>query len=426
MRFCDALPCTILPNTALPATVEQLHQLLVLTRFGPIRPVSNITQLTTLRATIAPLLTDARWTVKDFSESDDGSHIAQAIIDGTCIPVSDGSYKDNRGTAFWIMEGSDSEFRLQSPLNIPGHHSDQTAYRSELGGLCAIVTMVSVLCQHYSITKGSVEIACNSLSTLNRITEDHHVIRPNTPQFDLLEATRAVMTECSIDWKHRHVKGHQDNLYGPLERWATLNVLCDLGAKERWAQIADAPPVQWRIHKEEPWPLWIGDQKSAYNCERKWIQGHIPSDSVSHVDWQGVQKAKKAASRTRQHWVAKHTTGFCATGEIMLRRKKWETAASPRCKAPVEDSEHIIRYTQANANIVWTKALKNFEQWLVQQKTAQQIIEAMLKGLQACRSGNIANHRRYSTLPGLQETVERQNLIGWRGLFDSFPALGWA
>ena len=110
----------------------------------------------------------------------------------------------------------------------------------------------------------------------------------------------------------------------------------------------------------------------------------------------------------------------------MLQRKEWETAACPRCKTPVEDAEHIIRCPQPEANIVWTKALALFlEQWLVKQKTARQIITAILTGLQAWRSGTPANHSEY-TLPGLQATVDRQDAIGWRGLLDSFPALGWA
>ena len=49
---------------------------------------------------------------------------------------------------------------------------------------------------------------------------------------------------------------------------------------------------------------------------------------------------------------------------------------------------------------------------MVKQKTARQIIEAILKGLQAWRLGTAVQHRPY-TLPGLQETVERhQDQIG--------------
>ena len=32
----------------------------------------------------------------------------------------------------------------------------------------------------------------------------------------------------------RHVKDHQDNYLGPLERWDTLNATCDMVTKHRW------------------------------------------------------------------------------------------------------------------------------------------------------------------------------------------------
>ena len=35
-----------------------------------------------------------------------------------------------------------------------------------------------------------------------------------------------------MEVKYRHVKGHQDNEAGPLDRWATLNVEMDKCAKE--------------------------------------------------------------------------------------------------------------------------------------------------------------------------------------------------
>ena len=167
---------------ALPATVEQSNRILVLTGFGHHPQAICTMPPLTLSAVIAELPASAIWAVKDYQASDDGRHIAQAIKDGTCIAVSDGSYKDNPDTAFWIIEGTDPQYRLQGALDIPGHTSDQTPYRSELGGLYAIATMISAVCKHYGITSGSAEIACDGLSALNRITEDHHVIRPNAPQ----------------------------------------------------------------------------------------------------------------------------------------------------------------------------------------------------------------------------------------------------
>jgi hypothetical protein len=40
--------------------------------------------------------------------TDEGKAIAQAIKKGTAIAVSDGSYKDGKGTAAFILETSDN------------------------------------------------------------------------------------------------------------------------------------------------------------------------------------------------------------------------------------------------------------------------------------------------------------------------------
>eukprot|EP00957_Ditylum_brightwellii_P068418 5194624-Ditylum_brightwellii.AAC.1 len=54
-----------------------------------------------------------------------------------------------------------------------------------------------------------------------------------------------------ITWHWRHVRGHQDDHFGPLDRWASLNVECDNAAKARRDyDILHAPGVQDEIAGE--------------------------------------------------------------------------------------------------------------------------------------------------------------------------------
>ena len=48
---------------------------------------------------------DAGWPVKNFQATDDGGFIAEALREGHCVGISDGSFKDEYGTACWVIEG---------------------------------------------------------------------------------------------------------------------------------------------------------------------------------------------------------------------------------------------------------------------------------------------------------------------------------
>eukprot|EP00957_Ditylum_brightwellii_P176942 13478124-Ditylum_brightwellii.AAC.1 len=50
---------------------------------------------------------------------------------------------------------------------------------------------------------------------------------------DLISAIDYLLCKSPLIWKWRWVKGHQDDFYGPLDRWASLNVEMDSAAKQR-------------------------------------------------------------------------------------------------------------------------------------------------------------------------------------------------
>jgi hypothetical protein len=80
---------------------------------------------------------------------DDCIYLAEAIQQGTCIAVSDGSFKDKKGTASLVLEGRDSQFRLRCDVMVSGEENAQSAYRSELTGIMAAVTIVDLICAFF-------------------------------------------------------------------------------------------------------------------------------------------------------------------------------------------------------------------------------------------------------------------------------------
>ena len=69
-------------------------------------PNTADSQRFTLAQTIANLPCGAQWAVKNWICTDEGARVAAAICQGTAIAVSDGSFKDEFGTASLVLEGN--------------------------------------------------------------------------------------------------------------------------------------------------------------------------------------------------------------------------------------------------------------------------------------------------------------------------------
>jgi hypothetical protein len=82
-----------------------------------------------------------RWAIAEMDVDDNGGAIAHALIKGTAIVVSNGSFKNQQGTSAIIIEGASSEGRLVGINVIPGNPTSHSACRSELGGVAGIVRL---------------------------------------------------------------------------------------------------------------------------------------------------------------------------------------------------------------------------------------------------------------------------------------------
>jgi len=132
------------------------------------------------------------------------------VANGNCEAVSDGSYKDGSGTAAWMIEERVSKNTLTGSTIIPGHSLDQSAYRSELGGIFSIVAMIHNICKYYGIMKGTVRIACDGLGPLIQCFAKYQNPSPGTAHYDLITSIRNMVDRTLVDWQWQHVLGHQD------------------------------------------------------------------------------------------------------------------------------------------------------------------------------------------------------------------------
>jgi hypothetical protein len=89
---------------------------------------------------------------------------------------------------------------------------------------------------------GTVFIGCDGLSALVNYTDVDYVVKPTSPHFDLISASRAMLQQCPVTWISRHIPGHQDddpNAF--LDLWTIQNIEMDDRAKLHWADTVDQP-----------------------------------------------------------------------------------------------------------------------------------------------------------------------------------------
>ena len=89
------------------------------------------------------------WSLELIISDDSGASIRDAIKEGTCLAISDGSNKNNRGTSAGIIEKQGvTESRLIVLNRVPGIAYDHSAYRAELAGVCGTITDITKIVQY--------------------------------------------------------------------------------------------------------------------------------------------------------------------------------------------------------------------------------------------------------------------------------------
>jgi hypothetical protein len=100
-----------------------------------------------------------KWAIHTLNTRSNGHNIAQAIIAGTAVAVCDGLYKNQFGTAgFVIQRGDSKESRIIGAHVMPGHPTEINPYCSKLGGILAIVVIIEAIVQLHDIRQGTIEL----------------------------------------------------------------------------------------------------------------------------------------------------------------------------------------------------------------------------------------------------------------------------
>jgi hypothetical protein len=204
------------------------------------------------------------WAADIIIHSDEGRAVALAIQDRTAYAVSDGSFKQRRGTSAFLLEGPDREQGRLIGLNeIRATPEDQSAYRSKLEGILGVLAVVDCLCRLHQVTSGLIHCRLNGEQVMLNASGDEP-LDPQKASFDLLVDIRSKIKASPIEWQFSWVEGHQEERHGKEDFWGQLKEVCDSMAKIYWNQISllrDIRPNHQLGNKA--WSVTIQDKKLA-------------------------------------------------------------------------------------------------------------------------------------------------------------------
>ena len=243
-------------------------------------------------------------------------------------------------------------------------------------------------------------------------------------------------------WNYRHVAGHQEDVAGAaLDRWAVLNIECDVRAKGYWAALQSKLSRGKGGFSKGMWQVRLYGQPVGTNLQkylRKSIHGggilsfwvdsqrRISDKAVGMVDWESQGRALRSCRRPRQQWVTKFVSGWCGTGKMMKRWKQRVTAACPRCGHRVEDCTHVLECEAAGAVAEWEIATRKMQEWLQCQDSCPALAALVIRVLTNWKDKSPVQYDSELDFPGMQRLMQSQTQIGWRLFLDGCVALEWA
>ncbi|CAJ1934649.1 unnamed protein product, partial [Cylindrotheca closterium] len=392
--------------------------------------------------TSADLCTDYYgWVPDEIEVHGDEAALADALIQGRLRIISDGSYKNDLGTAAVQLLPKGGTACIVIRCQTPGLPQDQSAYRSELIGLLAGIMAVDWLLQQWFPAlsqRPGVQIACDGLSAIEMAFEDRP-LSPTDAQFDLISSIREAISQSPVSWSPRHVYGHLDksNLFDELTWWERKNLEVDGMAVDFRKELEAAHqliPPNPRFFTELA-ALFVADTKQSrlsdhfiQECvtlprlRQQWRNRNVISEeSENLIDWETLGRAMRSLPAGLQRWITKHWVGMCGTGKFKVYWGLESSAACPRC-GEFEDHLHVPRCPAASARDEWDRRVTALSLWMDIHLTSPAIKHAILLLLQGVRDSSRPSCVISRTI---RPAFLAQETIGCQGLLEGRLASLW-
>jgi len=367
--------------------------------------------------------------------------IVQDIRHGIAIAASDGSVKNDIGSASWIITGdAGSISTYQGSHGVPPTIAPMTSHRAELYGIYAILQSLLHLEQQHDIRNGKIKIVCNNRAALHCSFNFNHRAPVSCRNFDIIWGIQRIREQLHTTIFFKHVYGHTDKLKRPLTWPEQLNCKMDKHAKRFRLHIKSSPHYEYStLHLQHDWTLLLNGiivgqdisttvknhhyfhRMSTHLIENKGCDINAPK----LINWTAIEKATNALPLSRQIWATKFVSGFCGVAEKMQERGQWESNMCPLCHMTSENAMHVVTCTDCRALTAYHQLTLRLQSWLDSTLTHPEIVISILSTLAP------SNHKSFFyNLPPQSSTLcvqaaKQQDLIGRDNFFKGHISQMW-
>ena len=365
------------------------------------------------------------------SREQEEEQFAQNIEDHNGEICSDGSYKHNRSTSAFKVIG----LPIEGSNTIPGLPRDHSSYRAELGGILAGITYTQQLCRKRNI-KGTCTFYCDNKGALQAAFGWK---RPNTRWscYDLVSLIRFHLANSPIQWKWKHIHGHQDKAqkYDDLPPPVQANIDADKAAEEEMnlnLTPSDALLIgqSWQIIDEDSGRPLSGNLESTirhkiYDNPMKeyWTNKlDISQTDLTTESWNIFQHHCQRSPPHHAIWMSKFNQRILGVKKNLYRRKHAHDEKCPLCNH-TEDTDHVFKCPSKEADEAYQDNIDTLCNFLAI-TTSGNIGEAILEVcdcFRQCRRPVIQDHWE----PTLVAALQTQLQLGARAFLGGFWTSDW-
>ena len=426
-KFTTSLSSSIstIQETLLPTTVVQVNNYIIASSTSPIEVERNPVSLNT-----------TTWLNIEECSKGNRRAIKTALITGSALAVSDGSYMEIEGvgTASWIItDGSKNNFITASAVS-PGPPQVQNSYRSELVGILGVLEKLESICREEEIKGGMCLVACDGLSAIKQISNlNLSTVHTRLSSCDIISACIKLINVLPIKIEFGHVKGHQDESISldELAIPAQLNVFMDDIAKELARRTTSEDLIQLPHHKysfslpnvasvniHEHLQRNIAKTIGIHKANKYWIQkGRIKEEHINCINWKAQEKALYMVKGQKRRTITKWTCGWTGTGKNMKRWNLRYEGYCPFCKYENEDTSHILQCQHDHQNSLWKKLNIEYESKLQKLQTNFYLRRTIMREIEAWRKKYPPPPLHYADSQ-LIIAIKEQRELGWKAFLE--------
>jgi hypothetical protein len=312
----------------------------------------------------------------------------------------DGSFNPNDGSGShaWIFADPDGMVLWSGAGPDDGHPTLMSSYRTELGGLTAVLYLLSVVVKATSSAAGSATIFCDNKVALENIFDEfpkRGIYPLLQADYDLLGVARALLKDLPITVHPEWVKGHYTGDDRQVKH--DLNDIADVmagafrknpphGFKTRF--LPENQPSHSAILLHEGSAITSKIKSIVYSSMfAKKLQDTICKNAAwsdrefCKVNWAAHEAAFKSLTRFRRIAVAKLVHGLWNSGSQKILINATVDGTCPCCRQTEESLDHIYQCSAPSVVENREILLESLRSYMLSIQTPAQVVSSFVAGV---------------------------------------------